>query len=127
VTAHDRSVRAGARLVCVAAALLVGAAPPELVRVRVPADKARSFFPAGAELRGMTAHAFDALWDAARAGAARAAAQAEPRLLRARHFASWRSRPGRGRACWRSTRGRRRSMPGPTARRCGATTRGARR
>ncbi|MDR3636567.1 MAG: hypothetical protein P4L84_22385 [Isosphaeraceae bacterium] len=73
------------------ALLVLGAGPPEVVRLRVPAEKARTWFPAGVELRGMALKEFDALVAAAKAGAERSTEPAVPRLLRARHFARWES------------------------------------
>ncbi len=72
-----------------AIALLVGAGPPEVVRVQVPADQVPEFFPQGTELRGLSVKELNALTAAAQAGAARAARSVVPRLLRARHFARW--------------------------------------
>src|SRR5258708_31054051 len=34
--------------------LILGAGPPEVVRVRVPQDKVDAWFPRGSELRGMS-------------------------------------------------------------------------
>lgn len=68
----------------------LGAAPlPEVVRIRVPSDKVGAWFPAGTEVRGLSTGEFDALFEAARAGAQRQAEQAPARLLAARHFARW--------------------------------------
>ena len=48
-----------------------------------------SLFPAGAELRGMSAEEFDALVDQARSGVERMNRLTAPRLLQAQHFARW--------------------------------------
>ena len=86
----DRAARPGAWLLTgLAAVLLAGAAPLEVVRVRLPVDQVPALFPPGTELRGLSLKELDALTAAARAGAERAARSAAPRLLRARHFARW--------------------------------------
>lgn len=69
--------------------LLLGAGPPGEVRVRVPAAKVGSCFPAGTELRGMPADEFEALMTSARAGHERRAGPPPARLLRAHHQARW--------------------------------------
>ncbi|WP_406695457.1 hypothetical protein V5E97_30995 [Singulisphaera sp. Ch08] len=68
---------------------LLGAGPPEAVRIRVPAEKVGTWFPPGTELRGLSAEQFDSLLASARAGYQRQAGQAPARLLQARHFARW--------------------------------------
>src|SRR4051812_49914712 len=69
------------------AVIACGAGPPEVVRVRVPADKVSEFFPPGTELRGLSAGQFEELVASARAGSRRQEGLAAPRLLRARHSA----------------------------------------
>lgn len=69
--------------------VLLGAGPPEAVRIRVPAEKVGTWFPPGTELRGLLAEQFDALLASARAGYQREAGRAPARLLQARHFARW--------------------------------------
>ena len=73
-----------------ALSLLAGAdGPPAIRRVRVPASKVGALLPAGAERRGMTVEAFEALARSATEGADRVAARGGARLLRARHRARW--------------------------------------
>lgn len=74
---------------CLAVVLLAAPAPPEVVRLRVPADKARLWFPAGAELRGLGLKEFDALVSAAKTAAEHAQRTDMPRMLRARHVVRW--------------------------------------
>jgi hypothetical protein len=64
---------------------------PAVVPVRVPAARVNGFFPAGSELRGMSAESFEALIKAAREASARANRRVAPRLLRAEHHARWES------------------------------------
>ncbi|WP_074315495.1 hypothetical protein [Singulisphaera sp. GP187] len=68
---------------------LLGAGPPEAVRIRVPAERVGTWFPHGTELRGLSAEQFDALLASARAGYQRLAGGAPARLLQARHSARW--------------------------------------
>ncbi|HWE39918.1 MAG TPA: hypothetical protein VG406_25430 [Isosphaeraceae bacterium] len=68
---------------------LLGAGPHEVVRLRVPEAKLGTFFPAGTELRGLPLAEFEALVRDARAGADRRRRPDGPRLLRARHSATW--------------------------------------
>ena len=71
------------------AATVAADGPPAVRRVRVPASKVGSLLPAGAERRGMTVEAFEALVSSATEGSARLAAGDGARLLRARHSARW--------------------------------------
>jgi len=65
--------------------LLPAAAPPEVVRLRVPVGRVAKWFPPGTELKGMSAGEFESL---ARDAAA-AAGATPPRVLRASHSARW--------------------------------------
>ncbi|HMB06303.1 MAG TPA: hypothetical protein VKP69_21540, partial [Isosphaeraceae bacterium] len=76
-------------LVVLAAVCGLGAGPPEVVRVQVPAEKVGQWFPAGAAIRGLSSREFEALVEGARAAAERPAPPAVSRLLRARHSARW--------------------------------------
>ncbi len=69
--------------------LAEGSGPPEVLPVRVPSDQVSRCFPAGTELRGLSAEGFEALVRSAREGFDRQEGLASPRLLRARHFARW--------------------------------------
>jgi hypothetical protein len=71
--------------------LLAGAGDPAVVAVRVPARDVSKYFPAGTELRVMPAGKFESLVARATAGMARQQAAQPPRLIRARHHASFRS------------------------------------
>jgi hypothetical protein len=73
----------------IATVLVTGAAPPEVVRVHIPAGKVTTWFPEGTTLRMMSPEAFDGLLEQARSGAQRQSAPAGPRLIRARHHARW--------------------------------------
>ena len=83
-------VGVGARLFALLAAFLLstGAAPPEVVRVHIPAGQVTTWFPAGTELRMLSAGQFDSLLERARRGA-KGTALAPPRLIRAHHHARW--------------------------------------
>lgn len=72
-----------------APASAAGAAPPEVVPLRVPSDRALSWFPPGTEVKSLSAAGFDRLVKAAREGVARRAENAPPKLLRASHSAIW--------------------------------------
>jgi hypothetical protein len=65
----------------------VGAGPPEIVRVRVPAGKVQKVFPPGSELRVLTVPEFERLVLEATRQVARPTTPT--RLLRARHAARW--------------------------------------
>jgi hypothetical protein len=66
----------------------LGAGPPEVVRVRVPASKVSAWFPAGSNLQVLPPDRFEEL---VRAVGDRKPASRGPRLLRARHSARWES------------------------------------
>ncbi len=68
---------------------LLGATPPELVRVRVPSEQVTRWFPSGTEQKGMSLDALDALVREARAGALARPAEPEARLLHSKHSARW--------------------------------------
>jgi hypothetical protein len=72
-------------------AISAGAAEPEIVRLRVPAQDVSRWFPAGTELRVLPAERFDALVRAAMKGIARQQAAQPTRLVRARHHARWKA------------------------------------
>ena len=67
----------------------VGAAPPEIIRVHVPAAQATGWFPAGTPLRMMAPDRFESLLDSAIRGTSSAKNTIPPRLIRARHHARW--------------------------------------
>ena len=67
----------------------VGAAPPEIIRVHVPAAQATGWFPAGTPLRIMAPDRFESLLDSAIRGTSPAKNTIPPRLIRARHHARW--------------------------------------
>jgi hypothetical protein len=69
--------------------VVLGAGPPEVIRVRVPSDSIVKWFPPGTELRGLSGERFETLVDSARDGLERQAKLAPPRLLQARHHARW--------------------------------------
>ncbi|MDB5349976.1 MAG: hypothetical protein JWN86_1223 [Planctomycetota bacterium] len=63
---------------------------PEVVQVRVPEEKVRSFFPAGTELRVLPMQDFETLLKSVReAERPGGRADGSPRLLRAKHEARW--------------------------------------
>src|SRR4051794_9321449 len=67
-----------------------GAAPPEVLRLRVPTERVPTWFPPGTEIKGMSAERFESLLRGARAGASRQdEAGRTPRLLHASHTARW--------------------------------------
>ncbi len=69
---------------------LLAAGPPEVVRLRVPADKVATVFPPGTDVRVMSQADFETLVKDAREGYERDAARRErPRPLRRRHAARW--------------------------------------
>ncbi|HEV3162732.1 MAG TPA: hypothetical protein VGZ22_01730 [Isosphaeraceae bacterium] len=68
---------------------LMGAGPPDIVRVQVPADQVSKWFPQGSELRGLPLAEFEALAKKAEAGLARRGGAPGPRLVRGRHAAKW--------------------------------------
>ncbi|MFO0888674.1 MAG: hypothetical protein U0790_05935 [Isosphaeraceae bacterium] len=82
-----RAVRLATALL--ATALLAGAAPPEVIRVHLPAGRVTTWFPAGTPLRTMSPEEFATLLDRARRGAERQGASTAPRLIRAHHHARW--------------------------------------
>src|SRR5271165_3674010 len=67
----------------------VGAGPPEIVRVHIPAAQATGWFPAGTPLRMMAPDRFETLLDSAIRGTDAARKRIPPRLIRARHNARW--------------------------------------
>ena len=67
----------------------VGAAPPEIIRVHVPAAQATTWFPAGTQLRIMAPDRFESLLDSAIRGTEAARNRTPPRLIRAHHHARW--------------------------------------
>jgi hypothetical protein len=67
--------------------LLTGASEPEVIRVRLPAQDISRLFPAGTELRVMTAADFEAKVAAAFQGQSSTLLDRSPRLIRARHQA----------------------------------------
>ncbi|MGD0039186.1 MAG: hypothetical protein ABSE84_02010, partial [Isosphaeraceae bacterium] len=67
----------------------VGAAPPEIIRVHVPATQATGWFPAGTPLRMMAPDRFESLLDSAIRGTSPAKNTIPSRLIRARHHARW--------------------------------------
>jgi len=75
--------------VLTALTFVLGASPPEVVRLRVPSDRVADWFPHGTEIKGMSAEAFDRLLRDARSGAAARHGPDAPRLLRAGHSARW--------------------------------------
>ena len=76
-------------LVAILALLLAGAAPPEVVRVRVPSDRVSAWFPPGTELRGLGTAEFEALVVAARSVPGSGPGGGTSRLIGARHEARW--------------------------------------
>ena len=77
------------RVLALLAVLIVlpGAGPPDVARLRAPADKAGTFFPPGTAIRGLSAPEFETLVEQARAGVERRSGLGAPRLLQARHSA----------------------------------------
>ena len=71
------------------APILAGAAPPEVVRVRVPSGRVSAWFPPGTELRGLLRQEFEELARSSRAGWERLDAHVGPRMIGARHEARW--------------------------------------
>ena len=74
---------------CVALACLLAAAPPEVVRLRVPSARVQTWFPPGTELKGMSAGSFEDLLRAVKAASLNGAQAEGPRLLKAKHEARW--------------------------------------
>ena len=68
-----------------------GAGGPEIIRARVPVKEVSRWFPAGTELRIMTAKDFETLVADANEGSGRRLSAEPPRLIRARHYARFRS------------------------------------
>src|SRR4051794_25192246 len=62
------------------------AAPPEIVRIRIPAAQVPGFFAPGTRMRILSPEAFGSLLDDANR---QAAAMVAPRLVRAHHRARW--------------------------------------
>ncbi len=79
----------GLILAALLAMALPAASPPEVVPVRVSSDRAASWFPPGAQMRGMSFDQFDRLVRDARAGSTRRDEATGARLLRAAHEARW--------------------------------------
>src|SRR5262249_29603555 len=73
---------------------LVLAAPPEIVRIRMPASKVAGWFGPDTELRMMEADQLESLLASARQGGDALAAGRNARLIRARHQASWKKEQG---------------------------------
>jgi hypothetical protein len=69
----------------------LGAGPPEILRVRAPSDRVVSWFPPGSELKGLGLAEFEDLVRVTRQGALRRGRGEGPRLVQARHRASWSS------------------------------------
>jgi hypothetical protein len=74
---------------CLALVSLVAAAPPEVVRLRVPSDRVQTWFPPGIELKGMSAGSFEDLLRAVKAASVSGTPAEGPRLLKAKHEARW--------------------------------------
>lgn len=70
------------------------AAPPEVVRIRMPASKVAGWFGPGTELRMIEADRLESLLASARQGGDARDAGRYARLLRARHQASWKKEEG---------------------------------
>ena len=70
----------------VLAAVPADAAPPEIVRIRVPAAQVPGFFAPGTQMRILSPEAFSSLMDDANR---QAAVMAAPKLVRAHHRARW--------------------------------------
>ncbi len=68
-----------------------GAAPPEVVRLRVPSQSVSKWFPPGTELKGISAADFETLIGAALSGSRTTTAEDSPRLLRSSHSARWKN------------------------------------
>lgn len=83
------AARGGWIALVLAVAGLIGAAPPEIVRIRVPADQVSAWFPAGTDLRGLPLTEFEKLVKAAQAGWERQRRMPAARLVRAHHRARW--------------------------------------
>jgi hypothetical protein len=66
-----------------------GAAPPEVIRIHLPAGKVATWFPEGTALRVIPTGEFDSLLEAARRGAQSRSTPAGPRLVRAQHRVRW--------------------------------------
>ncbi len=67
----------------------LGAAPPEVVRLRVPSQSVSKWFPPGTELKGISAADFETLFGDALSGSRTTTAEDSPRLLRTSHTARW--------------------------------------
>ncbi|MDX2036470.1 MAG: hypothetical protein SFX72_07450 [Isosphaeraceae bacterium] len=83
---------AAAIAVCCAAASTAAASAadePRVVRVRVPADRVRDWFPPGTELRSLAVDEFDRLLEEARRGRLRAGEPAPIELARVDHSVVW--------------------------------------
>ncbi len=76
----------------------LGAGPPKVREVRVPASKVTSYFPAGTPLRLMSEAEFRDLLDRARKGAEVEADRTSPSLVVAHHEARWENGTIRGRS-----------------------------
>jgi len=66
-----------------------GAAPPEIIRVRIPAAGATGWFPAGTPLRMMATEEFESLLGSAIRGTTSGKSAIPPRLIRVHHHARW--------------------------------------
>jgi hypothetical protein len=84
-------VAAGKVLALLALVSTAPAAPPQVVRVRIPSAQVAGWFPAGTELRMVDVEQFDALLETARKSQDRPSAEGPTRLIRARHHARWKS------------------------------------
>ena len=73
----------------VALTVLLGAGPPEVREVRVPASKVTSYFSPDTPLRLMSEAEYRDLLERARKGAEAASERSSPSLLVASHHASW--------------------------------------
>ncbi|MCA1686451.1 MAG: hypothetical protein LC745_10855, partial [Planctomycetia bacterium] len=82
-----RTTQRASRLAAVFVTLLAGAAPPEIVRLRVPSGSVSKWIPDGTPTKGMSAERFELL--ARDALAAAATGEPSPRLLRTIHRARW--------------------------------------
>ena len=68
---------------------LAAAEPPEIIRLRLPGGKVPNWFPEGTPLRMLAPGELDSLLRNATRTAGTADSAVTPRLVRARHQASW--------------------------------------